>query len=93
MPYAIREGPDKFAHICSPLWAFSVHRHILSIESVSKQHLRPRSACANAQADLGLHCPQNAKGPFSCIPHHMAWLKLMQMSFSSFIPKNPDYGI
>ena len=31
----------------------------VSIDSVSGQR-RPRSACANAQADQGLRCPQTA---------------------------------
>ena len=61
MQFVHNVGPDKRAHLCSLIWTFSVCRHILhytvSTDSVSGQR-RPRSACANAQADLGLHCPQ-----------------------------------
>ena len=45
----------------------------VSIDSVSGQW-RPWSACANAQADLGLRCPQIAWGPFMCVAHHMQLL-------------------
>ena len=59
--YVNREGPDVRAHPSSLIWAFSVHRHILQCptDSVSGQR-KPWWACANAQADQGLHCPQIA---------------------------------
>ena len=41
----------------------------LSIHSESVKR-RPRSACANAKVDKGLHCPQVARGSFSCVAHH-----------------------
>ena len=40
------------------------------IDSVSGQR-RPRSACANAQADLSLRCSQIDQVPFSCVAYHV----------------------
>ena len=37
---------------------------------------RPRSACAFAQADQGLRCPQITLRPISCVAHQM--LKLIE---------------
>ena len=55
--YANSEGPDErevyLCLLCSSTFI------IVSIDSKSGQR-RPRSACANAQADLGLRCPQIA---------------------------------
>ena len=61
MPCTNSESPDERAYRYSRIWTFSVRRHTLqiSIESVSRQQ-RPRSACANAQADQGMRCPQIA---------------------------------
>ena len=61
MPYAKRKGQDQHAHPHSLIWAFSVPSTYtsVSIDFVSGQR-RPRSACTNAQAELGLRCPQIA---------------------------------
>ena len=46
--------------MCIPVPCSSTYTTV-SINSVSGQR-RPKSTCANAQADLGLRCPQTAKG-------------------------------
>ena len=60
MPYANSEGPDMCASAQSHLGILcSSTDTTISINSVSGQR-RSRLACANAQADLGLRCPQIA---------------------------------
>ena len=64
MHFADSVGPNQHV-LCSSTYT------TVSIDSVSGQR-RPRSACANAQADQGLRCPHIAKGPFSCDAHYIA---------------------
>ena len=61
MSYANSEDPDQHVHPCSLIWAFflSSTYTTVSIYSVRGQE-GPKSACANAQADFGLSCPQIA---------------------------------
>ena len=60
MHFSDNRGPDRGAHLCSLIWAFSVLIYTtVSTDSVSRQW-RPRSACTYVQADQGLHCLQIA---------------------------------
>ena len=68
-PFAIcehRRSTDERAHPCNLIWIYIT----IAIDSVSGQR-KPRSACANAQADQGLRCPQIAQVPFSCVTRHI----------------------
>ena len=59
----------------------------LFIDSISGKR-RPWSACANAQADLGLRCPQIAFRCFSCIAHHIftgKYCLIYQVTYSSIL--------
>ena len=61
MQFAENAGPDQPMYRCSQIWAFSCSSTYITVstDSVSGQR-RPRSACAYAQTDLGLCCPQIA---------------------------------
>ena len=72
--HANTECPAKHAYSCS----LFVDITTVFIHSVSGQH-RPRSACANAQADQGLRCSPIAQGPFSCVAHQLV------LSFACFM--------
>ena len=63
MQFADSVGPDQRVP-CSSICT------TVSIDTVSGLR-RPRSACAYAQADQGLRCPQITKGSFSCVAHHI----------------------
>ena len=81
-------GERPFCHMQTGMVQISVHicnsdldilclssYTTVAVDSVSGQQ-RPRSACANVQADQGLCCPQFAERPFLCIVHRILWFSL-----------------
>ena len=62
----------------------------VAIDTVSRQW-RPRSACAYAQADLGLYCPKIAQEPFSCVAHHVFFSYIQsRLRWTGQVTRMPD---
>ena len=58
-----------------------------SIHWLCKRTIKAQISCTAAQADQGLHCPQNAQGPFLGITVHMLefWTFFRQHSFIDLV--------
>ena len=69
MPYANSEGQLSVRFSALIILCSSTYT-TLSLDSISGQR-RPRSACANAQADQGPALSANYIRAFLCIGHHM----------------------
>ena len=64
--FADNVDPDQRAHMCSPIWAFSVHRHILQY---------PPILYATTKTQISLRLSANYTRAFSCVANQYQFLK------------------
>ena len=69
MHFAVNVGPGHSVHLCSLIWAFSVHLHLLQFPLILYADDGPDQPAHSALIWAYVIC--KLQGPCSCIVHHM----------------------